>query len=222
MPITTLISWYDERPDWLAEAVKSVSTFSDQVIALDGSYGLYPNPCRKSPYEQARAIRETACEFKMGCTIVEPTKPWGGNEIHKRSTLFAIAECLTSENDWYFVLDSDEIVMTCPYHNLADILSKTNEDVGEVMVWEKSEFNRPFPKLFRAIKGIRVVGNHWTYELPDGRRLWGHGHRGKVLEPSANFHMMRVRHRSDRDAQREQDAQTYYQHRDIGGAERDP
>lgn len=222
MAIATLINWYDERADWLKEAVTSVNLFSNQIIAVDGAYALFPDAKRESSLEQSEAIRDTARLLDMGCTIVTPPKLWADNEIEKRSTLFAVAEALTTENDWYFLLDSDEYVIGCPYTNLSLQLSHSTMNVANVNVWEKGAFYRPYPKLFRALRGIRVVGNHWTYELPDGRRLWGHGHRDKVLEPAADFTMMRVFHRSDRAKVREEQAQKYYKKRDATHVEYDP
>lgn len=223
MAITTLISWYDENPQWLAEAIYSVASFSNQVIAMDGAYALYPNAQRVSPVEQSEAIHKAARESGIGCVIVEPTQPWRGNEIEKRSTLFAIAESFTDEaTDWYFILDSDEYVYSNPYLNLPSLLFNTSEDVCNVNVWEKGAFWRFYPKFFRALRGIRAVGNHWTYELPDGRRLWGHGHRGKILEPAADFMKLQVCHRANRSHEREKAAQKYYTNREAAREERDP
>jgi hypothetical protein len=38
-----LLSWYDESPSWLAEAVASFAPMLDGLIAVDGAYALYPD-----------------------------------------------------------------------------------------------------------------------------------------------------------------------------------
>src|SRR6266498_603798 len=57
-----LLSWYDERQDWLAAAVTSAAKLCDGIIAVDGAYALFPDSLRHptSGAEQAATILETA------------------------------------------------------------------------------------------------------------------------------------------------------------------
>ncbi len=231
--VTVLLSWYDENPAWLSATVASAGGFADQVVALDGAYFHYPQGAARSPHGQAEAIRATASACGMGCTIVEPRTVWAGNEVEKRSAMFAVAECVTAPDDWYFVLDGDEVVTDCP-GNLRDRLAQTAEDAGKVTFWQHREHTavdeRPFvlafveqvgliPVLFRAQRGLHVEGNHFTYRTADGQYLWGLGGGG----PHADFTDVRVEHRTLlRDVYRAKQAQDYYARRTELGLEHVP
>lgn len=214
--VTTLISWYDEKPEWLGEAVASVAIFSNQVIAVDGAYELFPGGSHRSGLDQSAEIRKAALGYGLACTIVEPTYLWK-SEIQKRNAMFSIAEALTSEHDWYFILDADEYIEKGP-----TTFDNVTEDVIDVNV-NNGRFDRPYPKFFRAIRGLRARSNHWTYALPDGRRFWGHGHRGVELVPAANMiDNVTIIHRADdRTKSRRNAALGYYRIRDHAGVETD-
>jgi hypothetical protein len=222
--ICGLLSWYQEKPGWLAATVASMQPFCDHIVAVDGAYFLYPGGRAHSGTDQAEAIRETARSLNMGCTIHEPQKRWAGNETEKRSTMFRLGECATTSEDWYFVIDGDEVV-TDTGGDLRARVAEARRDVGEVTLWKHRDLyhpsERPFVTplvesqtirvMFRAIRGLSVVGNHYTYVTPDGRFLWGK----ENLEPAEDFTTVRLEHRNgQRDLWRAKESRDYYATRD--------
>jgi hypothetical protein len=222
--IVGLLSWYNENPAWLGAAVTSLAPFASHVVALDGAYVLYPGHQPRSPGGQSTAIAEAARAAGMGCTIHEPATCWTGNEVEKRDAMFRLAETVSEPDDWYFVLDGDEVVTSAPA-DLAVRCEKTALDVAEVTHWQYRKHYEPHERpfvtdfkeqrhmrlMFRAIRGLRVIGRHYDRSTPDGRNLWGEG----ASEPAEDFSDVRVEHRKDsRDLYRNNDAKIYYKRRD--------
>lgn len=228
MKIVGLVSWYDEKPDFLAACVASMASFVDHVVAVDGAYIMYPGGKAQSPTGQVEAIRETARACHLGCTVHEPQERWGGNEVEKRAFMFSLAETVAKDaNDWYFVLDADEVVSEVGM-DVRETLLTSEHDVGQVTCWQHRGHyepqERPFVsemveqqqlrKFFRAIPGLTVTLNHYTYVVPDGRHMWGMG--GPVpLEQPEDMPLLKVEHRNKgRDLWRAQQARSYYERRD--------
>jgi hypothetical protein len=68
------LSWFDESPAWLSELVASLARAEvDHVVALDGSYALFPGAEAWSGTEQHDAIVHTARGCGMGCTLHVPS-----------------------------------------------------------------------------------------------------------------------------------------------------
>ncbi len=227
MRVVGLLSWYEEDPAWLAEMIASLPKASvEHLIALDGAYALFPGGAPTSDPSNVQAI-QAACEVAgITYSIHQPVEVWEGNETEKRSALFELAEQVSDEGDWYFVMDADETITDVP-EDFTARLKGTNLDVGMVTFQEPAEKETgPAPRfrwqrkrrypirvLFRAIKGLRVVGNHWTYVTPDGRRLWGQNKR--TLEPALDCTDLAIFHRSDlRHEARRADQYAYYEIRD--------
>jgi hypothetical protein len=224
--IVALLSWYDERPSWLAGLTASLAGMADHIIAVDGAYGLYPQGKGGSPAEQAEAIRETARGVGMGCTIHEPRHAWPGNEVEKRDFMFRAGEQITDPDDWYFIIDGDELVTDAGLDLHAEC-GHSSHDAAEVTMWQYREHaephERPFSTalveesairiIFRAIRGLAVRGKHYIYVTPDGRHLWGDG--CESMAPASNFQAVRVQHRNkSRDLWRAKAGKGYYEIRD--------
>lgn len=216
MKVIALLSWYDERPSWLAGVVASLSRLQvEHVIALDGAYGLYPNGLPYSPPEQAATIQQTCHALQMGCTISNPQEPWVGNEVEKRNFHFALAETLTTEDDWYFTIDADTFVTDAG--DFRKHLEETEDDVAEVRFIERAggiESGGMLRCVHRAIPGLRYVGNHFTPRTPEGVDL----HRPTTS--CVSLPMVTVEHRTrERDRYRKESQQKYYDRRDRMGVE---
>jgi len=229
MRVVALCSWYDEKPSHLAGLVASLSGVADHIVAVDGAYALYPRGRAHSPSGQADTIRETARSLGIGCTIHEPQITWQGQEVEKRNFMFHLAERMTTNDDWYLILDGDSLVTQVGY-SLRDVLAQTEHDVAEVTMWRYREHfepherpfvtdaieETPFRSMFRAIRGLSVVGRHYHYLTPDGRFLWGDGN----VTPALSLPAMRLQHRNEaRDLWRAKAAKTYYDTRDKLGVE---
>lgn len=231
MQIVALLSWYEEDPQWLDDMVHRLPLAGvDRLVALDGAYALYPGATAASAPVQKLALKAACDEVGIGVDVYTPTGVFKGNEVEKRSALFELAEEVTGPDDWYLVIDADELITDVP-ENFRDRLEQTDLDAGIVTFDEGRDPDRPPPSLaqrkdqqavrilFRATRGIRVKGNHWTYVTPDGRRLWGQNRRSLV--PALDCTDLHILHRSDlRHEARRADQYAYYAIRDARGTER--
>jgi hypothetical protein len=195
------LSWFDEPAPFLAELVASLADAGvDHLVAVDGSYGAYPNSSGSSGSEQACLIHAAAQGAGMGVSVHCPQIPWAGNEIEKRTFLFAAGHLVAEpDTDWLWIADGDEVVTTA--HGLRDKLEATSMDVAEVELWTRAgddEWSRqPIRKLFRAQRGgIRVENHHARYVAADGRVLWDSG-EPLAQVPADQFWDVRVRHRPE-------------------------
>jgi hypothetical protein len=230
--IVGLLSWYEENPAWLGEMIASLPAAGiSHLIALDGAYALFPGASPTSDLSNVHAIQAACDAAGITYSIHQPVEVWEGNEVEKRSALFELAEQGTTEEDWYFVMDADETITSVPA-DFVDRLATSSLDVGMVTFYEPPrEATGPAPNfrwqrkrrypirvLFRAIRGLRVHKNHWTYVTPDGRRLWGQNKRS--LEPALDCTDLEIFHRSDlRHEARRADQYAYYATRDEQKAE---
>jgi hypothetical protein len=162
-------------------------------------------------------------------------EPWQGNEVEKRSALFALSDTIASPGDWVWVCDADEVVTDA--YGVKDTLEGTDLDAGEVTLWERMDWHsrrpeeehaaieadlpersqQPIRKLFRAGLGTRVVGNHYTYVTADGRVLFSMG----AQEEAVSLLQVRVEHRNRwRTAARDAARNSYYERRGLLRIER--
>lgn len=218
MKLICLLSWYDEQSSWLAELVASMARAgADHVVAVDGAFMLYPEARGHSGSEQAQIVTATAVGAGMGVTVHAPAEPWFGNEVEKRSFLFAAGHLVAEAADWFWVCDSDEVITTAI--GLRERLETTECDVGEVTLTD-GEGQHPIRKLFRAHPaGIRVEGYHARYVDGTGRVLWDNT-RYREEEPALGCWDVKVRHRQrERPAYREANRRECYALRDELGVE---
>lgn len=234
MKIVGLISWYDERPSWLAATVASLKGFVDHVVAVDGAYMLYPGGRANSPIDQAEAVRLACDSIGAGCTIHVPQTVWFENETEKRSMMFRLAEAVTDADDWYFPIDADE-VCTHIAPIARELLEETDLDAADINLWSRSEIpdrddaherakmfrwesesRAPHRQIFRAVRGLHVAGTHYHYLTPDGQQLWG----DRPVEGLDLTQHISVEHRNgQRSMARDQDRMLYYQRRDRNKVE---
>lgn len=215
MKILGLLAFYDEQPEHLVEAIASLADAGiSQIIAVDGAYQLYPDAQPASPPDQHEAIIDTAQTKGIGCTLHIPAQPWAGNEIEKRTVMFAIAHALAMPyEDWLWVHDSDEVVIH--HNNLPGALEATDKDVCAVLHGEPGVRPRSERRLFRAHpQGIQVKRAHYLYFDGDGRVLWGPGQIDRDLLDVQILHRPRLRTQQRRD-----NRDVYYEHRLLTRAE---
>lgn len=226
MKIIGLLSWFDERPDWLAELVASLAPVCDELVALDGAYAAYPGEGRSSPAEYA-AIRDTAREYGLPAWVYGPAW-WSGGEVEKRAALFSIASLIARRSDWFLVIDGDEYVRSASPEGLRKALCGTEMDVAEVTFGHRRNppEDEPLRMLFRALPGLTVRHAHYAYTA-EGRWLWAtpmhlRDELGEMPEPALDVtEHLAVQHRlDDRPPSRVAAQQTYYTHRERAGIER--
>jgi hypothetical protein len=214
--IIALLAWYMEDPGWLRDTIHGLARVPvDHLVAIDGAYTLFPDAQARSTPTEYEAIVSTCEQTGIGLTLHTPREPWLGNECEKRSKLFQLADQeATPHQDWYLIIDADEIITTVPADLYAQ-LAATEHDVAQVTFTEPhptlKRRDYPMPILFRAIPGTRVVGNHFTYRTPDGRYLWGNATTDDLeprLDLTDTFRLEHLTHY--RDPQRRTAASQYY------------
>lgn len=235
MRLIALLSWYDESPSWLAELVAGCARAGcDHLIALDGAYQHFPGALEapRSPSEQALTILNAAHALGMGVTVDQRNEPWQGGEVEKRTVLFELGQHLVGPNDWFLVVDSDEVIEKSPdkltlkrvlrgYRVAAPMLAEpmdphANEHMERlhqsVALPERTVF--PIRKLFRAHpSGIHLEDNHYTYVDGSGRLLWDGKNHGEAID-ALELPDFIIRHRGHlRPVLRRQRREGYYRTR---------
>lgn len=220
MRLIALLSWYDERTDWLAELVASMARAGvDHVVAVDGAYALYPQAGGTSGSQQAQVVTACAVGAGMGVTIHVPQGPWIGNEVEKRSALFSLGGVIAEPGtDWFWVCDADEVIAQAA--GVREQLERSDLAVAEVLVEEHVaqgayEWNRAvIRKLFRAHPaGIRVEHHHARYVNGDGDVLEDRGHPLGQVEAKSLWDV-KIHHRpGDREEYRTAKRLSYYETR---------
>lgn len=235
-----LLSWYDESPSWLAEAVASFAPALDGLIAVDGAYAHFPDARASSERVQAEVVMSTANALGLPVTVHRPAAPFIGDEVAKRDFMFRLANAhARTFVDWLWVFDADTVLAEYPA-DLRDTLAGLDADAAEVALWERSDYLAEAPEvartmnlptshvapmrmLFRCLDRMQVIGMHYVYAGVgrDGqhRYLWGPPHVAPC--DAVSLAGITVEHRSRwRDLYRREAAQTYYQRRDQLGIER--
>lgn len=203
MKVIGLLSWYEEPVSWLAETVASAAKLCDHLIAVDGAYAEFPFGLTKpaSGTEQAEVILHAAAGAGIGCTIHASRQPWFGNEVEKRSFMFDLAMPFTTEDDWLFVIDADEVVSQVPV-DIRDLLGKTEADVGEVQIWQRGDQDTTTTgrRFFRALRGIRYQDCHYVVTAPAGTgvKVLSGDTRVHHLEPVQELWDVRLEHRTSK------------------------
>lgn len=196
MRLLAVLSWWDEKPEWLTDVVHSLKLANvDQLVCVDGSFVNFPGGTAASPLGQAQAIMAAAHDVGIPCDVYEPLSMWA-NEPAKRSRSFRIMD--DYRPDWFIVLDADEVVTEAP-EDLKDRLAATDRDCADACLLDApsavlaagfledeealpntmlSRVVMPRRCLFRWTPGITVGPRHFDYVTPDGRNLWGdqYGH----------------------------------------------
>lgn len=224
MRLIALLNWFDERTDWLTELVASMARAGvDHVVAVDGAYGLYPQARGSSGSDQARAVIASALGAGIGVTVHVPQEAWAGNEVEKRSFLFAAAHLVAEPGkDWLWVCDGDEVITNAA--GLRGTLERAAAVVGEVILWERAGDHEaghsPARRLFLAHSGgIRVEHRHCRYVNGDGAVLWDAAIPVDQVEAEPYWDV-RVEHRAaTRDAYRNMKRNEYCERRELLGAE---
>lgn len=128
--VVALLSWWDEKPEWLARTVTSVAPFCVGIVAADGCYALNPFATENSHPEEVDAIKQAASQAGLPLTLKQRGGLWGGGQVEKRTHMFNLAQRVSPAPDWLFVINADEHV---DHHDgVLTTLAATQHDVGEV------------------------------------------------------------------------------------------
>lgn len=229
MNLIGLLSWFDEPvPSLLASLRAMAEAGTDHIVACDGRYALYSADHDCSHPNEYAAIVLACRELGMRCTIHQPSGPWEGGEVEKRTFLFALALSVAQEGDWFWVQDADQVVMHVPADFKAR-LHATEHDVATVRIHDivAAAANVPtwpadftMPALFRA-QPITVGPAHCQYNAADGTLLWGYDGDARQAPALDLSDVVLVEHRpQDRPQERLVAKHVYYAARDAARIER--
>jgi hypothetical protein len=242
MRVIGLLCFYAESPTWLAACVSSMSRFCDHVVACDGGYRLFPGATSSSGAPSHDAIVKSAEAVGLGLTLYIPPRIFDDNEVEKRSLAFRLGEAIaTPEEDFYFILDADEVVIEHPV-TLHEDLERTSLDVGTARMvdridWHKDEqveqlaragffpskSNAESRRFYRAIPGLKCVGNHYTFLAErDGEQRTLRGLERFGVDQSLDFGVVIEHRRPMRTVERAASRDEYYRLRDSLKAELEP
>ncbi len=246
MKIVGLCSFWDESPTWLAAHPAACARFVDHMIYVDGAYLLYDKDGASSGVEAHDAIARGCHAAGIGHTLYVPQTCWVGNEVEKRAFMFRLAESMTTEDDFYCVIDADTFLTEGDCVRARHELTEGDYDAYNVQLIERWDWNNgpggsliipgdnvgspsvsssPLTCVFRAIRGLTVKGAHYLfgYEDPDAkfgfRALWGPCTQYDVA-PAGDLHIGFEHWSKFRPADRRKAAETYYQVRDDAKVER--
>ncbi|HXJ65633.1 MAG TPA: hypothetical protein VNN79_17895 [Actinomycetota bacterium] len=212
MRVIGVLSWYSEKPSWLAACVSSMGRLCDHVVAFDGAYARFPTDQARSRPDEAETIARTADGLGMGWTIHSPREKWWGGEVEKRAAMLRAAANLAEPDDWILSLDADEVLADV-WGGTRTVLSDATEDVGEVMITDENQGRAPIRRLFRALPELTVEQAHYVVTARKGsEKIVLVGDRKVHNEvPALPLHDVLIRHRqSERDPERKAQKQLYY------------
>jgi hypothetical protein len=244
--VVGLCSFYDESPTWLAAHPAACARLVDHMIYVDGAYFLYDKDGRSSGVEAHDAIA-TGCEAAgIGHTLFVPDTPWMGNEVEKRSFMFQLAEQMTTEEDWYVVIDADTFLIDGDCARARNQMSSGEYEAYDVHLVERWDWNTgqdgssivptdnpgapnksssPLTCVFKALRGLRVFGAHYLFAVQDPdwkwglKALWGPSTEYDVV-PHGQLNLDFEHRNKLRTFDRAQAARDYYRVRDDAKVER--
>lgn len=149
MKITAVNVFYNDSPFLLERALKSIRNHVDYILAIDGVYREFPINGSK-PWSTDGCL-EIAKQYAD--RVIEAKVPWY-DQVAKRNAYFR----LESEDDWYFIIDSDEeFEGKLPRDNLDkniyNIPLKTFKENMNPMISKGARF-------IKHINGIRYAYKH--------------------------------------------------------------
>ena len=222
MRVHALLSWFDEDPDMLYDAVVSHADHCDTVIALDGRYALYPGSRDESSGEEYDAIADACRDARVPFLIQAPAGAWDGRwggEVAKRAHLFRLAEQRSRPDDWYWIFDAD-FQVTEAFGDWRQLLEDTPALTAEVTLTDRRRL--PHPVLFRALRGLTVTEHHWHYHVPGGPVLWDYEQLETQPRERETGEHISVLHRDEERAERRAALRKrYYRQRDRSRVEHD-
>ena len=187
--VTAMLSWFDEPPELLRQAVRGAATICDRVVAADGAYDLVPDKRGSSPHTQRKAISQTAAECGMEVEFLR-SRIWEG-QVAKRNAVLQVAK---NGSDWVMTLDADWkisgdriAIREQLRHFLANDYEQvqvnfvTPDDPSRPLeqkaanVWHIGQMNtvQQLAFIYRVMPKMEYRKNHWSIycENEEGRKL---------------------------------------------------
>lgn len=190
MRVTACICWYDESPEFIYRAARSLEGVADRLVTLDGAWRFFEPERVESSAEAREALHEGATDAGLPHEALRGERVWE-TQVEKRGALYETAINLTKP-DWLFVLDGDEKVVESG-EDFRYALARTERHVAAVSVRNlnpaKFEKTRRHRRFFRAVPGLTVTETHNGVVIPDGYGglRWLAGPRRVDMEPALDL-----------------------------------
>jgi len=170
-----MIVW--ECESTIGDTLKSIENFVDRIIVVDGTYKPFATHFR-SRDETLTKIRG----FSKPRTIVGNStgKPYR-SEVFTRNLYMLpqyfmnLGEDEPKDPRWLFVIDADEYVVSGIDETLK-LLETSSEPYYRVTrmwktPWEQIIGDQHRVQLFKYVKGMKYVDNHYTIQYPNGTQV---------------------------------------------------
>lgn len=226
MKLVALLNWYDESVMTLTDVMDDLQRLGvTAIIAAEGRYENFPDGRRYPQGIAATYLTERAAIDKIDLLLYSPRDPWQGDEVAKRQKMLELALAITTEEDWLVIFDADYSIISLPTFDwkallddlagpACDVLFSSAAHPGDNAGWH------PMRMFMRAVRGMRMGPNHYTYLLPDGSfsEILPREGSGAIVAPLMNS--MKVHHwHVCRDETRHAQQTAYYEVRDGQGLE---
>ena len=202
MKLVCCLCCYDEDPLRLGSCVHDAADLGcTDIVAVDGPYALYPDETPYSSIDQYDAIQASARTLGLGCLTYQPAQVWGGNEIEKRQAMLDLTLAITTQNDWWILWDAD-FHLESESVDLKLLLERYMHSGAQLSRWGDVELTDcpegdvgwyPVRLLYRAIPGMCLHTNHYTYHYPDGESTRMNNPQGEDLDRGLKL-QVRIRH----------------------------
>lgn len=246
MRVIGLCAFWDESPTWLASHPAACAQLVDHMVYVDGAYFLFDKDGSSSGVEAHEAIAMGCQAAGIGYTLHVPQTPWINNEVEKRSFMFQLAEQLTTEEDWYVVIDADTFLIDGDCARARAQMESGEYEAYDVHLVERWDWNKnedgssivpttnagaptksssPLTCVFKALRGLRVYGAHYLFAVKDPdwkwglKALWGPSTEYDVV-PHGQLNLDFEHRNKLRTYERAQAARDYYRVRDDAKVER--
>jgi hypothetical protein len=191
--VGAIIVW--EVEEVIGDMLKSIERFVDRIIVIDGTYKPFATHFRSADETMTKVGGFTKPKIIIGNHM---SKPYSG-EVFTRN-LYMLPQYYMSLKDdkpktphWIFVIDADEYIMSGVEETIK-FLENSNEPYHHVRRWTMAPWGKigggQRIQLYRYIKGMKYVDNHFTIEYPDGTRV-----RTDTPASLAPLHIMHQRER---------------------------
>ena len=195
-----MMSWFDEPPALLRQAVASAAIICDRIVVADGAYWFVHDKKSTSPRTQKQAIIQQAARHGLEVEFLPP-QIWDG-QVTKRD---AVLQAALPGSDWVMVLDADWKIHGERDEIRPELEAFLADGIDQVAVnfiqpddptrgwdekaaneWHIRQTNQWFKMAFiyRAHPVMHYRKNHWSlYAVAaDGRKIglfgatgtWGH------------------------------------------------
>jgi hypothetical protein len=183
MKIVAMINWYDESVISMLQVMDDLQKIDvDTIVSVEGRYENFPDDPHYPRGVSAGYMAERAAIDGTDLLAYSTQEPWKGDEVAKRQFMLDCALSITTDDDWLVVWDADfrlwsidedfdvrTYLSALNHHSDESLACDVNFSAAHIPTLEPEAGWHPLRMFMRAVRGMRMGPNHYTYVLPDGR-----------------------------------------------------